>query len=111
MRSVEPYLRHILEEINFILQRTENVSFEDFEKNGLLTRACARSFEVIGEAAKQIPDAFKQSHQDIDWKGMAGMRDRLIHAYFDVNWNIVWAAVRDKLPGLKQAIERALSSR
>ena len=79
--SFEPrdYLRHILAETDFLLQHSEGLSFSAFESNETLRRAFVRSLEVIGEATKQIPEAFRTEHPGIEWRGMAAMRDRLIH--------------------------------
>ncbi len=108
MRSNEVYLRHILDEITFLLQNTEGKSFEEFDGNEMLKRACARSFEVIGEAVKNISADFRRRHRDIEWRNIAGMRDRIIHRYFDVSWNILWDTIKEKLPELKQKIENIL---
>jgi uncharacterized protein with HEPN domain len=67
-----------------------------------------RSLEIIGEAAKQIPDDVRQQYPRVEWRAMAGMRDRLIHAYFGVDYDIVWDAVINKVPALQQEIERIL---
>ncbi len=110
MKSNEPFLRHILDEVNFLLKHTKGIRFGKFERDEILKRACARSLEIIGEAAKKVSTDYKRKHKEIDWKRMAGMRDRLIHAYFDVNWNIVWDIVENSLPELKRQIERLLKS-
>jgi len=60
-----------------------------------------RNLEIIGEAARSISSSFKKEHIDVDWRGMAGMRDRLIHHYFGVNLDIVWSVVKEKLPELQ----------
>ena len=72
------YLRHILDECSFILAVTENLLFEDFVNDETLKRAGVRSLEIIGEATKKIPADFKLKWNSIQWKNMAGMRDRLI---------------------------------
>ncbi|MBI3129695.1 MAG: DUF86 domain-containing protein [Candidatus Tectomicrobia bacterium] len=108
MKSDELFLRHILDEINFLLQQTQDMTYEQFLGDEVIKRASARSFEIIGEAAKNISADFKKICREIDWKGMAGLRDTLIHRYFQTNWSIIWSALKEKLPGLKLAIERAL---
>lgn len=100
------YLRHILDECNFILQAApHSVSFEDFFTHEEKKRAIVRSLEIIGEATKNIPIDFKLKWTSVEWKQMSGMRDRLIHDYFGVDYYIVWDVVRNKIPGLKESIE------
>lgn len=108
MKSDEIFIHHILDEINFLLQQTQDMTYEQFLENEIIKRASARSFEIIGEAAKNISADFKKKYREIDWKGMAGLRDTLIHRYFQINWSIIWSAIKEKLPELKQTIERAL---
>lgn len=67
-----------------------------------------RKFEIIGEATKHIPAEIKQKHPDVPWKTMAGMRDRLIHAYFGIDYKLVWNIMRDELPGLKRKLQSIL---
>ncbi len=66
-----------------------------------LRRSFVRSLEIIGEAVKNLPGEFKDEHQDIEWKKIAGMRDMLIHHYFGVNFKIVWDVVKNQVPDLK----------
>jgi uncharacterized protein with HEPN domain len=69
-----------------------------------LKRAVTRSLEIIGEAVKKIPADFKGKYSIIQWKNMAGMRDRLIHDYMGVNYLIIWDVVKNKIPELHQQI-------
>jgi uncharacterized protein with HEPN domain len=64
--------------------------------------------EIIGEAAKQVPEDFRNQHPNVQWKSMAGMRDRLIHAYFGVDYEIVWDVVQTRIPELRQQIASIL---
>jgi uncharacterized protein with HEPN domain len=75
-----------------------------------LKRAFVRSLEIIGEASKQIPDDFKQKYSHLEWRAMAGMRDRLIHGYFGVDYGIVWDVVKNKIPVLHQAIKEVVEA-
>ena len=69
-----------------------------------------RSLEIIGEAVKNISTNFKKKHKSIEWKKIAGMRDRLIHHYFDVNWEILWDVLKEGLPELKVQVEKILDA-
>ena len=85
--SFEPleFVRHIKTKVEYLLRRSADLDRDSFLADEDLQRAFARSLEIIGEAAKQIPDEFREQHGSIDWRGMAGMRDRLIHGYFGVD--------------------------
>jgi len=74
-----------------------------------LKRAYVRSIEVIGEAVKHIPDALRQKYPAIDWRAIAGMRDRLIHGYFGVDYAIVWDVITNKIPLLDTEIKHIIT--
>ena len=110
MKSNEVFLRHVLDEITFLLEHTRGLSFDDLMEDAVLQRACARSFEIMGEAVKHISNDFRRKHKEIDWRNIAGMRDKLIHDYFGVNLQLVWDVVDRDLPVLKQKIGRLLDA-
>ena len=99
------YLHHILDEINYIEGMVCQINEDIFLSDETLKRSFVRSIEIIGEAAKKIPLDFKKTHSDISWKRIAGMRDKLIHHYFGVDYHIVWDVAINKLPVLKKQIE------
>jgi uncharacterized protein with HEPN domain len=103
------FLRHILDECSFILLVSKDLSPEDFFKDETLKRAVVRSLEIIGEATKKIPADYKVKWNSIQWKNMAGMRDRLIHDYIDVNYSIVWDVLKNKIPDVHNQITNILS--
>lgn len=80
------------------------VGGERFMRDETLERASARSLEIIGEAIKQVPEVFRLQHPDIDWKSFAGLRDKLIHHYFGVDYAIVWDIVCNELPQLRKQL-------
>ena len=108
MKSDREYLRHILDEIEFVLKETSSLNFDSFMEDEKLKRACTRSLEIIGEASKNLSSDFRKGHRDIEWKKLAGMRDKIIHFYFGVNWDIVWDVMEKRLPDMKRKIEQML---
>jgi len=75
----------------------------------VLRRACLKSLEIIGEASRNISEDFKKAHPVVEWKRMAGMRDKLVHHYFGIDWEIVEDVLKNELPGLRSNISRLLS--
>ena len=108
--SKEPieFLKHIADECSYLLLVSKTLSKDEFLDDETLKRAVVRSLEIIGEAAKKIPADFKVRWNSIQWKNMAGMRDRLIHDYIGVNYSIVWDVLKNKIPGLRNQIEEVL---
>lgn len=102
------YLRHILDETEYLLDHAQDLSKEEFIQDETLRRAFVRSIEIIGEATKQVPENFRQRYSHVQWRAMAGMRDRLVHGYFGVDYEIVWDVVVNKIPGLNNDIEEIL---
>jgi uncharacterized protein with HEPN domain len=108
--SFEPleYLRHIVAEADYLTEQTSAISKDEFLNDETLRRAFVRSLEVIGEAAKKLPDDFRARHPQVEWRAMAGMRDRLIHGYFGVDHDLVWEVATEKVPKLRGALREIL---
>ncbi len=104
------YLHHILDEANYILKESSALKREEFLRNETLQRAFVRSIEIIGEATKKLSDAIKQKYPSVEWKAIAGMRDRLIHDYFGIDYEIVWDVIINKIPSFQQEIQRILNN-
>lgn len=104
-RSILEYLDHILVETDFLLKEAENLHFDDFIEDDVLIRAFVRSLEIIGEATKNIPPKIRDKYPGIEWRKMAGMRDKLIHTYFGVDYEIVWTVLQQGIPSLNRQIK------
>jgi uncharacterized protein with HEPN domain len=100
----EAFLRHILDEIEFLANQCAELQFHELVADEVLKRASVRSLEVIGEATKNLSEEFKEKYPVVEWKKIAGMRDKLIHHYFGINWDIVWDVIKNKLPDMGDEI-------
>ena len=103
------YLKHMLDEVHYLEGRSVGLERGAFLADPTLQRAFVRSLEIIGEAAKHIPDALRVRHPSVPWRAMAGLRDRVIHDYLGVDYEIVWDVVANKVPALRQDLERILA--
>ena len=92
------YLLHIVEALQDVSDFLEGKDYEEFIDSKLLINAVVRSFEIAGEATKNLTMEFRDAHADIDWSGMAGFRDVLIHQYFGVDLVHVWDAFKNFIP-------------
>lgn len=105
MRDDRIQLRHMLDAVKEVIEFTDGRTRDYLTENRMLMHAIVRLFEIIGEAAKGVSDDFRKEYPDLPWKQMIGMRDRLIHGYFDVDLDIVWTTIVEDLPKLMNQIE------
>ncbi|MEW5914688.1 MAG: DUF86 domain-containing protein [Thermodesulfobacteriota bacterium] len=105
-RVLTDYAADLFEAVSDITEFVSGLTYEQFAADKKTVNAVIRSLEVLGEAAKKMPEEVKARHPDIPWKQMAGMRDKLIHEYHGVDNEIVWTVATRELPALRQAIER-----
>ena len=103
--SDKVYLQHISQSISRILEYTSNVNEQSFYRNQQLLDAVVRNFEIIGEATKRISHGTKSRYPEIEWRKMAGTRDKLIHDYIEVDYSILWTTIQDLLPNLMVQID------
>lgn len=108
--SPTDYLRRIFDEMTFLAAESSKLSREGFLADELRKRGFVRSLEIIGEAAKQVPDEIRNRCSQIPWRSMAGLRDKLIHAYFGVDYEIVWDVVSNEVPALLPARRELLTN-
>ena len=104
MKDDRVYLQHILDEIEYLESLRPSLSYANLCQDKTTEHAVTRALEIIGEAAKNVPDTIKKESPKIPWKFMAGLRDKVIHGYFAINYEIVWDVVQNKLPELEPEI-------
>lgn len=98
------FLHHIFDETEYLLSVLAQMSREQFLQDGTAQRACVRSLEIVGEATKNLPDDFRSAYPEIEWSSLARLRDRLIHQYFGVDYEIVWEIMETKMPELNSLL-------
>lgn len=106
--SVIEFLRHIYDEIIYLQNESKDLTFEEFINNPTLTRAFSRSLEIIGEAVKKIPEELKIKYPEIEWKDIAGMRDKLVHEYFGIDYELVWDVIKNEIDELELQIKTTI---
>ena len=104
------YLKDILEAIEKIEEFVQGMTLTEFRKDDKTSSAVIRKFEIIGEASKHIPVEVRKNFSEIPWKEMAGMRDRLIHFYMGVDYELVWDTIDSKLPPIKNILAKVIKS-
>lgn len=109
-RSVREYLQHIRDETTFLRETTGEMDIDAFRTDPVVSRACIRSLEIIGEAVKQIPDEIRMLAPQIEWRLIARMRDHLIHRYFGVDYDIVWDVITQQIDDLETAVTAILAT-
>lgn len=110
-RTYLDYIQDIINSIEEIESFIEGMPFNEFKKDRKTINAVIRDLEIIGEAAKNIPKSIRNNYSQVSWKGMTGMRDKLIHEYSGINLDIVWKTIKEDIPKEKpllKKIERVL---
>jgi uncharacterized protein with HEPN domain len=103
-------LSDMLEAAEKIVRYTEGMDYEKFTADEKTIDAVVRNFEIIGEAANRIDDDFKVAHPELDWNYLRGFRNRIVHDYFGIDYEIVWSIITHDLPGYKEAISSLCAS-
>lgn len=103
-------LKDIKEAVVRIEKYSAGSEYEEFLEDIKTQDAIVRNLEIIGEAVKNISADFKKKHKEVEWKNIAGFRDKMIHHYFGINWEIVWDVIKNKLPKLESQVEKILKT-
>jgi len=108
-RDVGLYLEDMIEAASRVQEYLRGVSSAQFARDPRTVDAVVRNLEILGEAAKGVPEAMRQRAPTVEWRKIAGLRDVLAHAYFQVDLDIVWDAATNKVPGLVEPVRRLLA--
>jgi len=107
-RDWKLFVEDILESLDLIEEYVEDMEFENFKKDRKTVDAVVRNLEIIGEAAKYIPDTVKEKFAETDWKGVAGLRNRIAHEYFGLSLGVMWRIIKDEFKPLKEQMQKIL---
>ncbi len=109
-RAESELLKDIKEAVIRIEKYAADIEYAEFLEDIKTQDAVVRNLEIIGEAVKNISADFRKKHKEVEWKNIAGFRDKMIHHYFGINWEIVWDVIKNKLPELEDQIEKILKT-
>jgi len=105
LKDDKVFIRHMLDEVNFIIKESKDLNYQDLLSDEILKRAILRSLEIIGEATKNLSNEFREEHSNIKWRELAGLRDKLIHFYFGVKWERVWDVIKNVIPEIEDKLK------
>lgn len=103
-------LKHMLEAARTCLRFGAGKVRGDFERDQMLSFAVIRALEIFGEAASRVSEQFQKNHPHIPWRAIVGMRNRLIHVYFDIDYDVVWEALISEIPSIIPELERLIEA-
>ena len=107
-RDFKLFLDDIVEALIKIEDYTQGLDLEKFSQDNKTVDAVIRNFEIVGEATKQVPENIRSKYLAVPWKEMAGMRDKLVHAYFGVDKEVLWETITNRIPELKAQIQEII---
>jgi uncharacterized protein with HEPN domain len=105
-RDPKLLIEDILDSAQKILDYTNNLSLDDFISDSKTVDAVTRNFEIIGEAASRLPDTFRMNYPNIEWRRIIGLRNRIVHDYFGLDYEVVWKIKADYLPKLIENLKQ-----
>ncbi|HUT31038.1 MAG TPA: DUF86 domain-containing protein [Sedimentisphaerales bacterium] len=109
-RPIDLLLNDIRQAIDRIEEYIENLSFDGFSDDQKSADAVVRNLEIMGEAAKRLPQELKEKYSEIEWHKVVGLRHRIVHEYFGIDLEIIWQILQKDLPELKQQIQQVISA-
>ena len=107
-REYKLFIQDIKECIEQIDEFVGNMTLEEFKADEKTSSAVVRKLEIIGEATKNVPKEIRQKYKELPWSDMARMRDKIIHSYFVVDYEVVWKTIKERLPEIKPKIDTIL---
>jgi len=107
-REYKLFIQDIKECIEQIDEFLGNMTLEEFKADEKTSSAVVRKIEIIGEATKNVPKEIRQKYKELPWSDMARMRDKIIHSYFIVDYEVVWKTIKERLPEIKPRIDTIL---
>jgi uncharacterized protein with HEPN domain len=110
-RSFSLLLYDILQSIQKIEEFTRDLSFDQLMDDERTKDAILRNLQVIGDASKNFPKTLISKHPEVDWSGIAGLRDIITHRYFRVDWNLLWKSIHEELPVLKVQVQNLMKEK
>jgi uncharacterized protein with HEPN domain len=109
-RQPKLLLEDILESAEKIITYTEPLTYDEFIADSKTIDAVIRNFEIIGEAANRLPDELKDNNSEVDWHKLRGLRNRIVHGYFGINYKIIWSIIQEYLPELISRIQKLIDT-
>jgi uncharacterized protein with HEPN domain len=109
-RSSSLFLYDLYQSVEKIEEFTRGISFDQLMADERTKDAILRNFQVIGEASKNIAESLLAEHPEVDWSGLAGLRDIVTHRYFRVDWHLLWTSIHEELPVLKKQIRNLMEN-
>lgn len=107
-RELRLFLQDILDAMDAITEFTQGMTFEAFLADRRTRNAVERNLEIIGEATRHVPETIRAQFPEIEWRKSAGMRDRIIHGYFGIDYWLVWETIQTHIPATRPQIEMVL---
>jgi uncharacterized protein with HEPN domain len=107
-RSSSLLLFDIDQSVEKILKFTRDISFDQLIADERTKDAILRNLQVIGEASKNLPESLISTHPEVDWTGLAGVRDIVTHRYFRVDWHLLWTSIHEELPVLQKQVRKLM---